>query len=205
VEIALATADVATARAAAEELAAIAADVGAPYLRAVSGQATGAVCLAEGDARAALAALREAETIWRDLEAPYEAARTRALIGMACRQLGDECGAELELEAARSVFRRLGAGQQLARADRIGRTPVSSKAVGGLTPREVQVVRLVAAGKTNRAIAGQLRISEKTVARHLSNIFVKLGLSSRAAATAYAYEHPLVQPAPGSGQPPPPA
>ncbi len=204
VEIALAANDVAAAGAAAEELAAIAADLGAPYLRAVSGQATGAVRLAEGDACAALAVLRDAETIWRDLEAPYEAARTRALIGAARRELGDEDGAELELDAASAVFRRLGAAAELARAERIGRRP-TSRAAGGLTAREVQVLRLVAAGKTNRAIAGQLRISEKTVARHLSNIFVKLGLSSRAAATAYAYQHHLVGVAPGAGRPLPPA
>jgi DNA-binding CsgD family transcriptional regulator len=204
VEIALAANDVATARAAVEDLAAIAADIRAPYLRAVSAQAVGAVGLAEGDAKAALAALREAEAIWRDLEAPYEAARTRALIGIACRELGDECGADLELEAARSAFRRLGAVQGLAQAERMGRTAAPSKGMGGLTAREVEVVRLVAAGKSNRAIAAQLRISEKTVARHLSNIFVKLGLSSRAAAIAYAYEHQLV-PAPGSGHQRPPA
>ena len=192
VEIALAANDVATARTAADELAAMAVDVGAPYLHAVSSEAAGAVRLAEGDARAALAALREAAAIWRDLEVPYEAARTRALIGVTCRALGDECEADLELEAARSVFRRLGAVHELAGADRIGRTPAPPRAAGGLTAREVEVVRLVAAGKTNRAIASQLRISEKTVARHLSNIFVKLGLSSRAAVTAYAYEHHLV-------------
>jgi DNA-binding CsgD family transcriptional regulator len=204
-EIALAAHDIALARTAAEELAAIAAEVGAPYLRAASGQATGSVRLAEGDARAALAALHEAEAIWRDLEAPYEAARTRVLIGIACRELGDECAADLEFEAARSAFRQLEATQELAQVERIGRTPAQSKGASGLTARELQVVRLVAAGATNRAIAGRLRISEKTVARHLSNIFVKLGVPSRAAATAYAYEHRLVQPAPGSGHPFPPA
>ena len=202
VEIALAADDAATARAAAEELETIAADVGAPYLRAVSARAIGAVRLAEGDARAALGVLREAEAIWRDLEAPYEAARTRALIGAACRALGDECGADLELEAARSAFRGLGAVPGLAQAERIGAAP--PKPAGGLTPRELEVVRLVAAGQSNRAIAAQLGISQKTVARHLSNIFVKLGLSSRAAAIAFAYEHRLV-PAPGSGQQRPPA
>jgi DNA-binding CsgD family transcriptional regulator len=193
VEIALAAHDVALARTAAGELAAIAADVGAPYLRAASGQAAGSLRLEEGDAQGALASLREAEAIWRDLEAPYEAARTRVLIAVACRELGDEGAAGLELEAARSGFELLGAAHDLARVERLGRTPARAKGASGLTPRELQVVRLVAAGATNRAIAGRLRISEKTVARHLSNIFVKLGVSSRAAVTAFAYEHRLVQ------------
>jgi DNA-binding CsgD family transcriptional regulator len=192
VEIALAAKDLAMARAAAEELGTIAAELGAPYLRAVAGQATGAVLLAEGNARPALAALREAESLWRETEVPYEAARTRALISLACRELGDPHGADLELEGAYSVLRRLGAVPELARVERLAPTPAR-----GLTAREIEVLRLVAAGRTNRGIAAQLRISEKTVARHLSNIFVKLGLSSRAAATAYAYEHALVQPGRG--------
>jgi DNA-binding CsgD family transcriptional regulator len=205
VEIALATHDVAMARTVAGELAAIAAEVGAPYLRAASAQAAGSVCLAEGDAQGALAVLREAEAIWRDLEAPYEAARTRVLIAVACRELGDECAADLELEAARAAFRQLEAAHDLAEVGRLSRAPAPPKGAGGLTARELQVVRLVAAGATNRAIAGRLRISEKTVARHLSNIFVKLGVPSRAAATAYAYEHRLVHPGAGSHQSPPPA
>ena len=93
----------------------------------------------------------------------------------------------------------------MAEVGRLGRAPAPPKGAGGLTARELQVVRLVAAGATNRAIAGRLRISEKTVARHLSNIFVKLGVPSRAAATAYAYEHRLVPPGAGSHQSPPPA
>jgi DNA-binding CsgD family transcriptional regulator len=193
VEIALAAKDVTMARAAAEELETIAAGLGAPCLRAMAGQAAGAVHLAEGNARPALAALREAESFWREAEVPYEAARTRALVALACRELGDPQGAEMELEGACSVLRRLGAVPELARVKRLGHPPASTRA-HGLTVREVEVLRLVAAGKTNRGIAAQLRISEKTVARHLSNIFVKLGLSSRAAATAYAYEHALVQP-----------
>ena len=193
VEIALAARDIDLARIAEGELAAIAAEIGAPYLRAASGQATGSVRLAEGDAQDALASLREAEAIWRDLEAPYEAARTRVLIAVACRELGDEGAAGLELEAARSGFQLLDAAHDLARVERLARTPKRAKGASGLTARELQVVRLVAAGATNRAIAGRLRISEKTVARHLSNIFVKLGVPSRAAVTAYAYEHRLVQ------------
>ena len=120
VEIALAAHDIDMARIAAGELAAIAAEIGAPYLRAASGQAAGSVRLAEGDAQGGLASLREAEAIWRDLEAPYEAARTRVLIAVACRELGDEGAAGLELEAARSGFRaaRRGAGPGPGRAAR---------------------------------------------------------------------------------------
>jgi DNA-binding CsgD family transcriptional regulator len=194
VEIALTANDLPAAQAAAEELAAIAVELGAPYLRAVSAQAGGAVLLAGGDARAAIAALREAEAIWRELEAPYETARTRVLIGRACRELGDERGAELELDAACSVFQRLGAAPDLARIEAIRRA-VAAKGIGGLTAREIQVLRLVAAGDSNRAIGARLRISEKTVARHVSNIFLKLGLSSRSAATAYAFRHALIEPA----------
>lgn len=190
VEIMLAVNDVQAARAAADELSEIAADLGAPSLRAVSAHATGAVLLAEGDARAALDALRRAWTAWRELEAPYEAARVRVLVGFACRAQGDEDTAKMELDAARQVFQQLGAAPDLARVKALSRT-AAPRAAGGLTAREVQVLRLVAAGKTNRAIAHELAISEKTVARHVSNIFTKLGLSTRAAATAYAYRHGL--------------
>jgi DNA-binding CsgD family transcriptional regulator len=191
VEIMLAAGDVPAARGAADELAEVAADLGAPLLLAMSAEATGAVMLAEGQPQAAGEALRRAWTAWQSLEAPYEAARTRVLLGLAYRELGDEDGAHMELDAARWVFQRLGAAPDLARVEDLARK-VTSKAAGGLTAREVEVLRLVACGKTNRAIAGELFLSEKTVARHLSNIFAKLGLSSRAAATAYAYEHGLV-------------
>jgi len=113
------------------------------------------------------------------------------LVGLACRALGDTDTAEMELGAARRVFQQLGAAPDLARVEALS-PKNAAKAAGGLTAREVQVLRLVAAGKSNRAIAGELFLSEKTVARHLSNIFMKLGVSSRAAATAYAYEHDLV-------------
>jgi DNA-binding CsgD family transcriptional regulator len=190
VEIMLAADDIHAARAVADELAELSAALTAPFLRAASAHATGAVLLAEGDARAALAALRQAWTTWGEVEAPYEAARTRVLIGVACRQLGDEDGASLELEAARQVFLQLGAAPDLARKEpSLRRDP---KVTGGLSAREVQVLRLVATGKTNRTIAEELFISEKTVARHVSNIFTKLDLSNRAAATAYAYQHRLV-------------
>jgi ATP/maltotriose-dependent transcriptional regulator MalT len=191
VEIVLAAADVRAARAAADELAQIAAELDVPLLRAVAAQADGAVLLAEGDGRAALGALRRAWTSWRDLEAPYEGARVRVLIGLACRELGDEDGAQMELDAARWVLQQLGAEPDLARVEALS-LGTGGLTAGGLTAREVQVLRLVAAGKTNRAIAAELFLSDRTIQRHLSNIFTKLGLASRSAATAYAYEHDLI-------------
>ena len=145
--------------------------------------------LAEGDPRAALTKLRTAHRSWRELEAPHQAARVRVLIGVACRELGDGASAELEFEAARGVLEELGARPDLERLARLAGSPRP----GGLSRRESEVLTLVAAGKTNRAIATELFISEKTVARHVSNIFTKLGLSSRAEATAYAYKHGLVR------------
>ena len=191
VEIMLAANDVPAARAAAEELAQIAVNLDAPFLRGVSAHATGAVLLSAGDARGALAALRQAWSTWVELAAPYEAARVRVRIGLACRELGDEDAAEMELRAAYQAFRQLGAAPDLARVEALSKRPVA-RAAGGLTAREAQVLRFLAAGKTNRAIATDLSISEKTVARHVSNIFTKLGLTSRSAATAYAYQHDLV-------------
>jgi ATP/maltotriose-dependent transcriptional regulator MalT len=191
VEIMLAAGDVAAARAAADELSEIAADLGMPFLDAVSAQATGAVLLAEGDPGAALAMLRRAWTAWQELQAPYEAARTRVLIGRAYRALGDTDTAQVELDAACRVFQQLGAAPELARVELL--TPMAGpRAAGGLTVREVEVLRLVAAGGSNRAVAAELAISEHTVARHLQNIFAKLDVSSRSAATAFAFEHGLV-------------
>lgn len=191
VEIMLAGSNVQAARVSADELGEIAASRDAPLLSALSAACTGAVLLAEGDAAAALASLRPALTAWSTLDAPYEAARVRVLIAQACRALGDEDGAALELDAARKAFERLGAGPDLANLDRDS-TPSIPTAGGGLSTREVEVLRLIATGKTNRAIAEELFLSEKTVARHVSNIFGKLSLSSRAAATAYAYENGLL-------------
>jgi DNA-binding NarL/FixJ family response regulator len=191
VEIALAAGDVEAAGSAAEELAAAADELGAPYLRAMARQSAGAVLLARDDPRAALQALREAEEIWGRLEVPFEAARTRALAALACRDLDDEIGAAMELEAAGGALRAIGAAPELARVEQMRREP-GGRGPGKLSSRELEVLRLVAAGLTNRAIAGRLGISEKTVARHVSNIFLKLGLSSRSAATAYAYRHALV-------------
>jgi DNA-binding NarL/FixJ family response regulator len=172
-------------------LSEIAADLGMPFLHAVSAQATGAVLLAEGDTRAALASLRRAWTAWQEIQAPYEAARARVLIGLAYRALGDTDTAEMELDAACRVFQQLGAAPEVARVEALSRM-AAPRAAGGLTAREVQVLRLVAAGRSNRAIAAELAISEHTVARHVQNIFAKLDVSSRSAATAFAFEHRLV-------------
>ena len=191
VEVMLEADDVEAARAAADELAAIAAQFDAPYLHALAAHASGAVLLAEGDPRAALTKLRAAQRSWRDLEAPHQAARVRVLIGLACRELGDGASAELEFEAARGVLEELGAAPDLERAGSARRLVAAG---GRIEPRaRTRCSTLVAAGKTNRAIAAELFISEKTVARHVSNIFTKLRLSSRAEATAYAYKHGLVR------------
>jgi ATP/maltotriose-dependent transcriptional regulator MalT len=192
VEIMLAAGDLDAARSGADELAAMADQLDAPVLRARATLAQGAVLVAQGDARGALAALREAWSAWQELDAPHEAASTRALIGLACRGLGDDDTAEMELDAARWAFQELGAAPDVARMDAFSRR-LAAKGTGGLTARELEVLRLVAAGKTNRTIAADLFLSEKTVARHVSNIFGKLGVSSRAAATAHAYEHDLVE------------
>jgi len=188
VEIMIAGRDLEAAREGAAALEAAAKALRAPYPDAVAAYASGAVLLALGDTRLALESLRSAAGLWRELDAPYEGARTRLLIGMACRAMGDRDAAAMELDAARATFRKLGAADLTRVHELSGETSTSR---GGLSSREVEVLRLLSAGKTNRAIAADLFISEKTVARHVSNIFTKLGLSTRAAATAYAYEHGL--------------
>ena len=190
-EIMLAVGELEEARRASRELEASAAASGSVMLGALAAQTRGAVALADGDAATALTELRQAARTWQELGAPYESARTRVLVGLACRQLGDEDAGELELEAARRAFEELGAVPDLARTEALSRR-AASRAPGGLTAREMEVVRLVATGRTNRAIADELVISEKTVARHVSNIFAKLHVSSRSGLTAYAYEHELV-------------
>jgi DNA-binding NarL/FixJ family response regulator len=190
IEIMLAVGETQEARDACRELDEAARSFGTDVLSAMAAQARGAVELAEGDAETALGSLRRASQAWQKIEAPYAAARVRVLVALGCRALGDEDGAALELAAARAIFDRLGAAPELTRIDSLTQREPSN-AAHGLTARERQVLRLIAGGKTNRAIAAELSISEKTVARHVSNIFGKLGLSTRAAATAYAYQHSL--------------
>jgi DNA-binding CsgD family transcriptional regulator len=191
VEIASAAGDVQSARAAADELRRIADASSAALLAALAAQAEAAVLVAEGDPRGAIAAARRAWTLFQEVEAPYFAARARVLIGCAAHALGDHDAAAMELDAARWVFEQLGALPDVAHIDALTRDS-APQAAGGLTAREVQVLRLVAQGKTNKSIASELFISEKTVHRHVSNIFLKLNLSTRAAATAYAYQHGIV-------------
>lgn len=191
VEIMLACGDVGAARDASDELAAIARHHRSAALSAMSAHAQGAVALSENDPRGALGSLRAAWQVWQELDAPYEAARVRVLVGLACRALGDEDTARLELEVARAALARLGAARDLAGVDGLIAGPATGE-TGGLTARELQVLRLVAGGMTNKAIADELVLSERTIDRHVSNIFTKLGVSSRAAATAHAYEHRVV-------------
>jgi DNA-binding CsgD family transcriptional regulator/tetratricopeptide (TPR) repeat protein len=191
VEIMLAAGDVDAASDACRELREIAAQYGTDMLRAVVAQACGAFELAAGDAGSALVILRQAFQTWQELEAPYEVAITRVLVGRACRALGDEDGFALELDAARRLFEQIGAAPSVASVDSLRRGN-ERDGMHGLTPRELEVLRLVATGKSNREIAAVLVISEHTVARHVQNIFTKLGVASRTAAGAFAFEHDLV-------------
>jgi DNA-binding CsgD family transcriptional regulator/tetratricopeptide (TPR) repeat protein len=191
VEILIAACDFDAARGAADELTRIATGIDAPSLLATSAQATGAVLSAEGKTKAALALLREAWAIWQQLETPYESARARVLIGQVCQRLGDEETARMHFHAARSVFGQLGAAPDLAQLERLMATGDASP-LGALTDREREVLSRVASGETNRQIAAMLGISEHTIARHVSNIFDKLGVTSRTAASAFAHRHRLV-------------
>ncbi|HSE54131.1 MAG TPA: LuxR C-terminal-related transcriptional regulator [Nocardioidaceae bacterium] len=190
VELSLAAGDVATARQFSDELDRVARGVGAPFLEALACRSQAAVLLAEGEPRAALTSARHAWQLWRQLDVPFEAARSRVLVGLASRRLGDLDTAQVELSAARTTLEQLGAVTELRALAQLDPTARQRDSV--LTPRELEVLRLVAAGKSNRMIASDLVLSDKTVARHLANIFVKLDVTSRAAATAYAYQHQLV-------------
>lgn len=190
VEISLDAGRVDEARGACGELEEIAARFDTEVLAAMAAQARGAVLLAEGDADAALGPLRRAFAGWQQARVPYNAARVRVLMALTCRALGDRDGATLELDAARAVFERLGAAPELGRVESLGVEGTARP--HRLTSRELEVLRLVAAGKTNKAMARQLFLSEKTVDRHVSNIFAKIHVSTRAAATAFAYENKLV-------------
>ena len=190
VDIMLAADDVQSARAAAEELTRTAAERRAPYLEASAAAAAGTVLLATGQAEQALGKLREAWTIWQQLEAPYPSACARERLARAYEMLGDGDTARLHRDAAAAVFERLGARPDLDRLR--NREPTTSAVAAGLSARERQVLSLVASGKTNREIAVALAISEHTVARHVSNIFDKTGVSTRTAASAFAFENGLV-------------
>jgi ATP/maltotriose-dependent transcriptional regulator MalT len=178
------------ARRASAELEQIAATAGSTLLGAMAAQVRGEVELAAGDAEAALVSARRAWQTWQELEATYQSALTRVLVGQACEALGDRDAAALEFEAARAGFQALDAKPAIARLDSL--TAGGSDDAYGLSPRELEVLRLVAAGSTNRQIAAALVVSEHTVARHLQNIFAKLGISSRTAAAAFAFERHLV-------------
>jgi DNA-binding CsgD family transcriptional regulator len=188
-DAALASGDLEAARTAAGELDAIASDANALVLAASAATVRGSLLLAEGDVPAALASLRRANASWQELRLPYEGARARMAFGIALRAAGDEDDARLELRAALAAFERLGAVGDAAEASDLLGGPKALPA--GLSAREAEVLRLVASGKTNRDIAVELVISEHTVARHLQNMFVKLGVTSRSAATAFAFEHDL--------------
>jgi DNA-binding NarL/FixJ family response regulator len=192
VGVMLDTGEVPAAFAGANELSAAANELGAPLLRAQARGAAGAVLLAEGDAERASVTLREALALWLELDAPYEVARTRVLLGRAALALGDEDAAQLELESARQRFEALGARPDLAALATAGRERSLGHRRGGLTPRELEVLRLVAEGKTNREIAAELVLSGHTVRRHLQNTFGKLGVSTRAAAASRALRRGLL-------------
>jgi DNA-binding CsgD family transcriptional regulator len=187
-EIMLAAQELDEARSASRELDEIAAGSGRPMLEAIAASVRGKVELEAGDAQASLQPLRRSSELWQELDAPYEVARARMLIGLACRELGDEDTAAMEIEAARGAFEELGAGPDLERLASL----TGGAAPHGLSARELEVLRHVAAGKTNREIAAELVVSEHTVARHMQNIFAKLGVTSRTAATRFAFEHRLV-------------
>lgn len=190
IDVALDAGELDEATVAVEELEAIAHAFPTDVLAATVDTARGAVLLARADATAALERLRRACTSWQDLRLPYEAAQARMLCGQAARAVGDEEGGRAELRAALAAFEQLGATKDAAKVTMLleGRGDLP----GGLTGREAEVLRLIAAGKSNRQIAAELVISEHTVARHVQNIFTKLNVSSRSAATAFAFEHGLV-------------
>jgi len=185
-EIFLAAGDTAAAQVAADELRGIATELGTPLLRAHAARAAGAALLADDDGNAALIELRAAFNEYHTLGVRYEAARTRLLIAVACEALGDHDAAKMESSSARVVLESLGAATSSTTATEAESLP------DGLTRRELEVLVLLARGETNRTIAAELFISEKTVASHVSHIFTKLGVASRSAATAYAYDHDLV-------------
>ncbi len=193
VEIMLAADDLSAARDAANELRTLADALQMPMLDAMAEHAGGLVALAEGDSSGAIDRLRRAQNEWLRLGAPYLGARVRVVIARALRDVGDTASAGLELETARKIFLELNAAPDLAAFDAASAVPATGRQAHGLSARELEVLRLLAAGKTNKAIAGELFVSERTVDRHVSNIFVKLDVSTRAAATAQAFQRGLVE------------
>ena len=191
VTVMLAAGDIDAARQATAELATTAAVYTTPGVQAELAAARGAVALGDGDPATALPLLRSAARFWREIDAPHAVATVSVLIGLACRAVGDEDAAEVELEFARSTFARLGARPDLHRVEELLH-PTLAIGPSGLSAREIEVLRLVAAGRTNHAIASELYVSERTVHRHISNIFDKLGVHSRTAAASYAIQHHIV-------------
>jgi len=191
VEIVVAAGDVTAGRAAADELAGLAHAMPQPLVMAMAESANGLILLAEEDAPGALTALRRGWRIWHDVGAPYEAARVRVRLALACRAVGDTDTAAMELDAARSIFSSLGATPDVEWVKSL--VEEHDDLPDGVTPREAEVLALVAEGLTNRQVASRLTISEKTVASHLAHVFTKVGLQSRAAATAYAIAHGLTR------------
>ena len=171
---------------------------GPPLMLALVHRATAALHIARDQPAEALAEARAAEKLLAQYTSPYDSAQVKTLLGRACELMGDHRTAEIELSAARKIFEELGATPELAMlgAGELGKP--GEPAQHDLTEREAEVTKLVASGMTNMMIADELVISEKTVARHLSNIFTKLDISSRAALTAYAYEHGLASPTPSA-------
>lgn len=192
IEALLATSKTDEARAASRELDGIASKFGTEVMVALAGRVRGAVELAEGDAASASVSLRDAFAVFQRLGAPYLAARVRAQLACAFQALGDEDGALFEIEAARRAFEQLGAKADAAAIDALRARAAAPPGAHGLSARELEVLRLVCSGKTNKLIAVELCLSEKTVDRHVSNILTKLDLPSRAAATAFAYENRLI-------------
>jgi ATP/maltotriose-dependent transcriptional regulator MalT len=190
-EIALLTGDLTTADDAVEELTAVAESHASPGFAAAARHWRGALLLARRRPNEAMPCLHEACAAWRALQAPYDCARARVALAEAYRQLGDVDGAELELSAAAGVFERLGAVPDAAAVALLRGSVLQP---GGLTDRELEVLTLLAAGRSNREIAGALVISGKTVARHLSNIFTKLEVGTRTAAAAWAHQHAMGHP-----------
>ncbi|MFE3457362.1 LuxR C-terminal-related transcriptional regulator [Nocardiopsis aegyptia] len=157
---------------------------------AAADASTARLRLMEGRPEQALASARRACRTLAALGLPWEAARARMLVGSARAETGDVPGARVDWARARAEFAEVGARADAERA--AGFLGPSTPLPHGLTAREAEVLRLVATGGTNRSIADALHISEHTVARHLNNIFAKLGVSSRAAATAVAFQSHLV-------------